>query len=53
MTTRDILDRLADLARQVESHEAAIFLLKRERAELQASLRGAGWTPPPLPEKTR
>lgn len=48
-----ILDRLAELSRQIEAHRAAVFVLDPERQELQAQLRLAGWQPPPLPEKPR
>ena len=48
-----ILDRLAELSRQIEAHRAAVFVLDLERQDLQAKLRSAGWQPPPLPEKPR
>jgi hypothetical protein len=52
-SSNGVLDRLAELARQIESHKAAVFLLELERADLQAGLRDTDWTPPPLPEKRR
>ena len=48
-----ILDRLAELSRQIEAHRAAVFVLDLERQELQAKLRSAGWQPSPLLEKPR
>ena len=46
MTTDAILARLAELATLIESHKAAVFVFKQERAELQGQLRTAGWKPP-------
>jgi hypothetical protein len=51
MTADEILTRLTEIARLIESHQAAVFLLKHERSELQAELRSAGWQPPEWPEK--
>jgi len=41
----DILDRLAETARQIEGHRAAIFLLELERTNLQTQLRVSLWAP--------
>lgn len=44
-----ILTRLAEIARLIESHRAAVFLLEHERTELQMELRRADWKPPEVP----
>ena len=41
-----ILARLVELDRHMQEHKAALWLLKRERAELRTRLRLSGWTPP-------
>ena len=46
MTPADILARLAEIARLIESHKACVFQLKQERADLQGRLRASGWTGP-------
>ena len=46
MTAAAILDRLTEIARLLESHRAAMFLLDQERSELQMRLRGSDWQPP-------
>jgi hypothetical protein len=48
MNADAILERLAELARLIESHKAAAFVLDLERLELQAKLRASGWIPPEL-----
>lgn len=47
MTPADLLTRLAALSRQIEVHQAAVWLLEAERLELRNRLRQSGWTPPP------
>jgi hypothetical protein len=51
LTADAILARLTEIAKLIESHRAAVFLLEQERVDLQQRLRGAGWTPPDFPEK--
>jgi hypothetical protein len=51
MTADEILTRLTEIARLIESHQAAVYLLELERRELQGTLRQSGWQPPELPEK--
>jgi hypothetical protein len=43
-----ILTRLTEIARLIESHRAALYLLDLERLELQTRLRGSDWRPPEL-----
>lgn len=51
-TQRDLLDRLADLARQIEAHHTAIFLLERQQLEVREQLIRAGWKPPVIGSAT-
>jgi hypothetical protein len=44
--TDAILDRLVEIARLIEAHRAAAYILEIEREELQAKLRASGWKPP-------
>lgn len=46
MSSEAILKRLAEIARLIESHRAAVFLLEQERSELYTRLRGSDWRPP-------
>lgn len=50
MSAEAILSRLAEIAKQIEGHRTAIYVLKLERQELQEQLRQSDWAPPPLPE---
>lgn len=43
-----LLDQLAELSRQIESHRCAIHMLEIERMELQTKLRRTGWRPPKI-----
>lgn len=43
---RELLDRLAELARQREAYETALFLLDQERLRVRERLVRSGWTPP-------
>jgi hypothetical protein len=45
----DPIDRLVEIARLIESHRTAIFLLEQERSELRVKLPGTGWKPPEVP----
>ena len=49
MTEDEVLSRLAEISRLIESHRTAIFVLEQERFELQAKLRTSGWKPPEVP----
>jgi hypothetical protein len=40
-----LLARLAELARDIEAHRTAIWLLEQQRDELRNQLRAEGWTP--------
>ena len=40
-----ILERLAQLAREIEYHKAAQYLLEVECDELRMKLRATGWKP--------
>jgi hypothetical protein len=42
----EILSRLAEISRLIESHRTAVWLLKRERSELLPKLPATGWKPP-------
>jgi hypothetical protein len=46
---REMLSKLASIAEMVEGYKATIFLLERERLQLQTQLRLSGWRPP-MPE---
>jgi hypothetical protein len=52
MTAEEILARLVELARRIEEHKAAAYVLELERLELQGKLRAAAWTPPDPPVKS-
>lgn len=41
-----ILDQLATIARQIEAHKAAVWLLEREQDTIRARLRASDWQPP-------
>lgn len=41
-----IIEKLVEIARLIEQHRAAIFVLEDERLELQQRLRSWGWEPP-------
>lgn len=43
---RDLLDKLADLRRQIEAHETAIYVLGIERQRIREELIRSGWKPP-------
>jgi hypothetical protein len=46
MSTDDIFQRLALIARERAAHEAALWLLGREVDELRQNLRQMNWQPP-------
>lgn len=48
MTANAILERLAEVAKRIESHKAAAHFLDLERLELLVKLRGTDWKPPAL-----
>lgn len=52
MTADEIFDRLAAIAREIEAHRAAAWLLEREQDELRSQLRAINWTPPAPKETT-
>jgi hypothetical protein len=41
-----LLEKLADIARSIEAHGAAIWQLEHEREGLRLQLRRSGWRPP-------
>ncbi len=41
-----ILDQLTGIARQIEAHRAAIWLLEDEQRTLRIRLRATGWQAP-------
>jgi hypothetical protein len=43
-----ILDELADIARVIEAHLTAVWLLERQRDEVRERLIASGWKPPEL-----
>lgn len=45
-TPEQLLARLAEIRALREQHDAAVYLLDRERLELLAELRRTGWKPP-------
>jgi hypothetical protein len=47
---RDLLDKLVELSRAIEAHRAALYLLERERMQLQTQLAATGWKPEPTQE---
>jgi hypothetical protein len=51
MAADAILTRLTEIARLIEGHRAALYLLETERTDLQQRLRGSDWQPPDFPEK--
>jgi hypothetical protein len=44
--TDAVLDRLVEIARLIESHRTAIFLLELEQSALRTKLPAEGWKPP-------
>ena len=50
-SSRETLDRLTEVSRQIEAHRTAIWLLEQQRYQLCEQLVSAGWTPPAVPEK--
>jgi hypothetical protein len=40
-----LLDKLAELSRLIESHRATLYLLERERMQLQTQLAVTGYKP--------
>jgi hypothetical protein len=53
VTAVQILDRLVELGRRIEEYEAAVYLCRLERQELQAELRRtAGWKLPDIENKS-
>jgi hypothetical protein len=46
MSADEILERLAELSKQIEAHKTAAWLAEREVEELRARLRQMHWTPP-------
>lgn len=44
--SRDLLEQLAELSRQVEAHRTAIWLLEQKRLQLRERLIAAGWKAP-------
>lgn len=45
-TPQQLLDDLADIARQIEAHKTAIWLLEQQRLQTRERLIAAGWKPP-------
>ena len=43
---RALLAKLASITETIEGYKATIFMLERERMQLQTQLRLAGWTAP-------
>jgi hypothetical protein len=46
MSADEILARLAELSKLIESHKAAAYVLELERFDLQTKLRASTWQPP-------
>ena len=44
--TEQLAQQLALVAKQIEDHRTAIWLLERRQFELRMQLKGAGFTPP-------
>ncbi len=42
----ELLERLAEIARQIEAHRTAMWLLERRRDEVRERLIASGWDPP-------
>jgi hypothetical protein len=43
---QELLDKLAELSRQIEGYRATIAMLEYERLRLQTALRATGYRPP-------
>jgi hypothetical protein len=43
---QQLLDRLVEIARQIEAHRTAIWKLKQERLILREQIVRSGWQPP-------
>ena len=43
---RTLMSKLASITERIEGYKATIFMLERERMQLQTQLRLAGWTAP-------
>lgn len=51
MSESALLVRLAEMARDIEAHRTAIWVLEQQRDELRNQLRAAGWIAPTAPGK--
>ena len=47
---RGLLAKLASITEMIEGYKATIFMLERERMQLQTALRLTGYRPPPRAE---
>ena len=45
-THTELLNRLAEIARQIAAHETAVWLLEQERLRVREQLIRSGWKPP-------
>ena len=43
---RTLLDKLADISRQIAGHEAALMMLQMAKLQAQHELRALGYRPP-------
>lgn len=43
---RSLLAKLASITEMIEGHRATVYMLERERLQLQTRLRLTGWRPP-------
>ena len=43
---RTLMSKLASITEMIEGYKATIFMLERERMQLQTQLRLEGWTAP-------
>lgn len=49
-TQRQLLDQLVEIARQIEAHRTAAWVLEERQRQMRAQLIATGWTASKTPE---